>query len=780
MEDPRVGPGSNSLNRLHLLTSLVTGVTVMIAPLGFAANDTPAADALAQVVVTAQRRVERLQDVPISAQVVNGQTLADHNLTSLETLSQTVPAMQIVPGGPSNELYIRGIGSGGNESFDQSVGTFIDDIYHGRSRSTAATFLDLDRIEILKGPQTTFFGNNAIAGALNVVTKKPGNSFDAWARALYGEFGQYALEGAVGGPITDTLGARLALTDNGVLNGWIDNANLGRHEPEIHDVAGRLTLGFNPTRMLEATLKIEGGKDRNTGGSFGAFSIVNCPPPPPLPTSSLCSQALSQNLPLGLGSNRTFHSAGQGSELSNFESVLTINYDRGNHTFTSVSGFHSYHFNENFDADGLPATLLNTQIPEKYHQFSQEFRAASRTDGAIEYLTGAYFQTDQLVWSLPVGLFLVSPTVSAIQSLTPLIPYSPLGDNTIYSQSEHNYSVFGLVSWNPTDRLKLSAGLRGSWVKKDYTRTFFYGTATEDYGGIVPLPTADLQSLASFLGAPPRALSGSRSDNAWMPSTRAQYKINPRAMVYFSYTKGFLAGGFNATDPTGDAANLPFSPEYVQAYEAGLKSEWLDRRLLLNLSLFRSDYNNLQVAAWLKLPNLPNLVGVVRNAASSRSQGAEFEGQWVASNNFHISASVSFLNAYYVSYPNAGGTQLQQSAGQISQDLSGRPTLYSPPWSGSVIGNYSVRLPGGYEFTTELSPYFSSGYYNIYSDEGMFYQKHYVRLDSRLALGSSGGRWSVDLIGKNLTNRNILTVFGNPNLAAKQQPRSIAVQFRYH
>src|SRR5882762_5906458 len=196
---------------------------------------------LEEIIVTAQKRTENLQDVPVSVQVIGGQILAQQNHNSLEELTQTVPAVHISAGADqngSNSIFIRGIGSGSDPSFDQSVAVFTDDIYKGRSRMSEAAFLDLDRIEVLKGPQTTFFGNNAIAGALNIVTKKPGDHFDAWSRALYGMFGQYAVEGAVSGPITDTFGARLAVTRNGDDRGWIENVSLGEHAPRINNLAG--------------------------------------------------------------------------------------------------------------------------------------------------------------------------------------------------------------------------------------------------------------------------------------------------------------------------------------------------------------------------------------------------------------------------------------------------------------------------------------------------------------------------------------------------------------
>src|SRR6202051_4220293 len=227
-----------------------------------AAAPTASTDDTAQIqeiVVTAQLRSQNLQQVPISAQVVSGQVLTDQNLNSLPDLSQTVPAVHIGSSGRTSDLYIRGIGSGSSQAFDQSVGTFIDDVYYGRSRTSAGTFLDIDHLEILKGPQSTFFGNNAIAGALNIVTAKPGDTLDTSARLLSGMFGQYAVEGAIGGPITSTLGARVALTINGD-SGYLYNTNLNTHWPVDDDRAGRITLFFHPSDNFDAALKTEVAK----------------------------------------------------------------------------------------------------------------------------------------------------------------------------------------------------------------------------------------------------------------------------------------------------------------------------------------------------------------------------------------------------------------------------------------------------------------------------------------------------------------------------------------
>ena len=741
---------------------------------------------LEEIVVTAQRREERLQDVPLSAEVLERQILIERNLNSLNDVSEVMPSVHVGSNSRSANLYIRGIGSGESQTFVQSVGIFTDDIYHGRARMSGETFLDLDRIEVLKGPQSTFFGNNAIAGAFNIVTKKPTDTFDASTRELYGEHGQYAVEGAVGGPLTEALSVRVAAISEG-MTGWLNNETINRDVPGENNVAGRLTLLFRPGDELDTTLKIEGSKNRNIGAL--ALQDADCPPPAPFVAAGFCKSALNLGAPTGLGNNNIAQNSGQQILLDTSEYVLTVNYRRWDQTFTSVSGYYEYHYNENEDTDGTPLNLLNVQAPESYHQFSEELRAASPTNQPLQYLSGVYFHTDDLSFSHSNSYYFLTPTLEAAPAFASLAPYLPLGQDIHFSQPEETYSVFGSATWNATDSLTFGAGMRASWVNETYNWNLFYGTASEAYGGIVPLPPAQAALARKFANAAAlgvaNTLSGSRDDHALMPSARIQYSIDPAAMAYFTYGRGFKAGGFNGADTTGVAANLPFAAEHVDAYEIGLKSEWFDHKVRFNLDFFRSDYTDLQVAT-----NVGSASGaiesLVRNAASSRSQGAELEAQWLIGRDVRISTNITYDNARYISYPNVSPTQLQQFLGQTVQDLSGRPTEFAPEWDGTVTGSYTLHLPADYQLTTSLTGIFSSSYFLTGNDDPTVREGSYARLDARLSLETGDHHWALDLIGKNLTNTDILT-FGIPWPTAlgstwlqKEEPRNVAVQVRFH
>lgn len=741
---------------------------------------------LEEVVVTAQHRAERLQDVPISAQVLSGDTLIQQNMTSLNSVGQLAPSVHVGTGARSSNLYIRGVGSGPNQSFDQSVGVFVDDIYHGRSRITSATFLDLERLEILKGPQSTFFGNNAIAGAFNIVTAKPTSESAGWVRALGSPTGgtnggQYAIEGAIGAPISDAFAIRAAATYNGQ-RGWLENVNTGDLVPREENAAGRVTLRFAPNETFDVTLKVEAGRNDNEGGLY--LQNANCPPPAPFPTAGFCNTVLALGIPTGLDNNQYSVNDGSGSWLDTGEAVLTADYQIGGHTVTAVSGYYDYDFDFDIDTDGTPVTLLNVQAPERYHQFSQELRVASATGQPLEYLAGIYFQDDHLRTAQSLGFHFLTGTITGIPAFAPLVPYLPLGQVTAAVQGERVYSAFGSLTWNATDRLKLSAGVRASWVEKDFDWSLFYGTAAQGFGTVAPLPAA-VAPLPGFLGLGTSGeISVNRNDDAVMPSARIQYQLAPSAMTYASYSRGFKAGGFNVADTTAIAANLAFEPEHVDAYELGLKSEWLNRTLLVNLAVFRSEYTDLQVS--INQNNTGAVLSLVRNAAESTTQGVELETQWIVNESFRLAANLSYLDSKYDRYPNAGPTNAQKLAGLQVQDLSGHRTPFAPEWSGGLTGTYSAMLPGDYRFTTELTGSFRTRYDARNSDDPFHAQGGYTRLDARLTFENADRRWAFDVIGRNLTDR-VIFIYPTDQPASlgslliqKEQPRNIALQARYH
>lgn len=744
------------------------------------APETAQGHRLEEVVVTAQKRSESLQDVPLSVQVVSGQALADRNLNSLSDLSQTVPGVHVSTGGAANSIYVRGIGSNENSAFEQSVATFVDDIYRGRSRLSGAAFFDLERVEFLKGPQSTFFGNNAIAGALNIVTRKPGDKLEGAARALYGNHGNYALEAGYGGPVTEKFGMRVAGTWNGSHRGWMDNIDSGERLPIKRNVAGRVVFAYNPTDDFDITMKLEGSRNKITGTAFGNPSQwIHCAPPAPLPVNSVyreCSRALAQGVPIGLENDEVAGLPGQFNLLETFDSVLTANYRVSEHTVTSITGYTHYDSDLDYDAANVRNFQNSNQFRESSPQFSQELRIASPTGGTLEYLAGLYYQSNDLDSFIHTN----GPFLNAALAAGPLGPYLPWSYQRGFNQEEQVISAFGSLSWNVTERLKLNTGLRGSWVEKDFTGYLVYGTGSQLYGGMVPFPGA-LQLVSPLVGRPGEAFSKGRYD-AWMPSAGLQFELMPAVLSYVSYSRGFKAGGFNPLDAEASTVapdNGAYDPEYVNAYEAGLKSKWLDDSLLVNVAVFLSDYEDLQVTALLFQPLTGTYTASVRNAAKSRSQGVELEMRWAASGALELGANVTYLDAHYASYPNATPTALQRITGFPVQDLSGEPTDFAPEWSGSLLARYTAPLSDNYAATFEVTPFFTTKFFtSSATNDPLSEVPGYLYLDARITLAAIGRSWAVDLIGKNLTDR-IIPIRNQNGFGQKREPRTGAIQLRY-
>lgn len=786
------GPGNAAAfpkvrRRIALGAALAFGLASAVvladppAPAQPAQTDPEATPTLQSVVVTAQLRKENLQLVPVSADVVGGVTLAQQNLNDLAGLTQAMPDVHVGEDARSNDMYIRGIGSGVNPSFDQSVGIFEDGIYLGRSRDSEQQLLDLDRVEVLKGPQSTYFGNNAIAGAFNIVTVQPGDTPDFSARAFWGEYGQYTAQAAATVPLVqNVLSVRLAAIADGE-GGWLHNINLGNNSPDDNNQAYRVSLRYTPTDDLEVTLKSEAGRNRNSGSL--PFQYVNCPPPAPFTAAGFCATALANGEPTGLASHFTAASP-QGTSLDTVQEVLRVDYHFGGQTLTSISGYYRYGYHFDLDIDDQPPDLYQVSLPESYNQESEELHLASALGGPIEYLVGVYAQVDHLDVDTNQVYGFATPAFAA----TPFAPYTPIAQRIAFDQNEQSYAAFGSLTWNLTSQLKITPGVRLSWVNKEYTGDLAYGTAASPYGDLINFaPVSIQQAISRALGAGSLYnLSLQRQDKATQPSLKVQYQMAPQVMGYLSYVRGFKSGGFNASDTTGNAAVIPFAPEHVDAYEAGIKSELLRRHLQVNLDGFLMSYSDLQVAYQQLLPS-GSFEGVVNNAAAARSEGAELNLEWIVNPTLRFGIEGTYLDAYYEEYSNVSPTSLEiQELGKSAvQNLSGRPTEFSPHASGSANAVLSPRLPGGYSLSFEAIDRFSSGYFLTATDDPLARQNAYSRLDGRVALACPDG-FTVSLIGQNLTNQVIRTfaaplATSNGSFVEEQEmPRFWGVEVQYH
>jgi outer membrane receptor protein involved in Fe transport len=791
---------SMSTRRTRLPQLLCRSVIYTLAATGSAYAQAPDAGAgvqsvggdsesqLQSVVVTAQRREQRLQDVPVAVSVVSGSSLESANIRSLEDLSEHVPALKITTGVLVDLLNIRGVGSGNNPGFEQSVATFEDGVYRARSRATRVALFDIDQVEVLKGPQTTFFGDNAIAGALNISTRKPGPEFAYNGSATYGfEDGEYDTEGGVTLPASDTLSFRVAARLSG-MQGYVDNG-VGGKGPDDISQQGRLSMRWTPNADLRSDLRIDYGHSR-TQNAF-PFELIGCPPPAPFangPTTT-CARFQALNPGQAVDGALNYHSDSPPT-FANYdfmETAFTNALQVGTGTLSSITGY----FNHNYSGrvqfvpmaivspvaagyDGFPA-----QSYENYHQISQELRYQSAAGGVFEYMFGTYYSTSDLHYTNFFGYsynaFGASPSVAALGTTAA----TPITARLGYGGSDRTLSGFASATIRPFDGLRINLGARYTSVHKTATRTSPFGTSNnDDPSTFVIFPSPQLQAaLTSLVGAFQIPFANpSRTDDKFMPSAGVQYDVTQNIMSYATFTQGFKAGGYSFTGRPVD-----YNPETVNAYEVGLKGQFFDRRLAVNADVFRSNYQNLQESTIITSPFNPPF-SLVQNAAQSRSQGVELNAELALMRHLSITTDLAYLDSKYLSYPAGACTILGSATGCVSQDLSGKQRPYSPKYSGNLGLDMRWALLGN-EIRVNPSVYVTSGFFESATADPLLYQGGYAKFDMRIGYGPDDGRWAVAVIGRNLTDRltsgfrQSITGTIGATMAIPDPPRVIALQF---
>ncbi|MGV3593450.1 MAG: TonB-dependent receptor [Gammaproteobacteria bacterium] len=814
-----------------------------------------------EIFVTAQKREQSLQDVPIAVSAVTGDALQAQNLGEVEALSMQLPNIHISESGIGDKLFIRGIGSGINAGFEQSVGTFVDGVYYGRSLQTRSQFLDIERVEVLRGPQSTFFGNNAIAGALNITTRRPDREFSGYVNTFYEfEHDERHVEAAIGGALTDTLSARIAGLSSG-LDGWVTNLNTGQPAGEERNRALRASFLFTPNDTFDALLKVEGGsfdvRGRNVQtldcppatGAAGTCAVTATPvhaafgpafaaplfpnfddrfdtntqyngPVPRSFTAAVDSLGAAEAR-LPIPQPAAVLSARDVGDLQNTNTTLTLNWQLAAHMLTAVSGFSRYEFDFRQPTDFVPLPLAGAEQLEEFDQFSQEVRLVSDTSDTLDYMLGAYWQTNELDVREDIYLYLPPPYFQPAATFftdacraparqndpTCRLPATIAGVDSLHAQEEDSWAGFGSLTWHIGDALRVTFGARYTHVEKSLDRR----QAIEDRapGVTVPCIPQVAAALACTTGAPllitaanpPRgrafgwkqgALALERNVSEFTPSLNLQWDMNDDAMLYASYTEGFKAGGFDQRNLFLSAVTGQFEPESVDAAEFGLKSRLLDDALMLNVALFRSDYDDLQVSTFDGVVNF-----LVNNAGSAHTQGIETDMRWALGDSLVFSAAVAVLDAQWEDYRDAQCTALELAlapnascfvspgTGLLVQDLSGADMLMAPDWSGNVGVEHYWTLGGGLELQTQLLVYFEDDKFLATDNDPATLQERFAKVNLRVALVGNGG-WELAFVGRNLTNEltsphieDLPLRSTNSFFALTDRPRTYAVQGQY-
>jgi iron complex outermembrane recepter protein len=745
-----------------------------------------AAPMLEEVLVTAQKREESLMDVPISILAVSGEKISNAGINDLSELSAYVPNLTITEGTINTNIFMRGVGSGNNRAFEQSVGMFIDGIYMGRSRQFRAPFFDLERVEVLRGPQGILFGKNTIAGAINLTTAKPhvGEEFNGSVSVEYEpEYGTETGMAIISGDVTDTLAMRLAYKHRSS-DGWVENTGLNSDGPETKENTLRLAFSWEPSSDWQIDGKFEQSEFESEGL---AVQPVFSEPVGGL-ANFVAAASLANDPTFETKPNDRKSTDGILSDDSRDTTVkngaLNIDYALGDHTLSLVSGYSYYEYQDTLDADFAPISFLSTIDDSDFTQWSQEIRLSSPGGEKFDYITGVFWQKNELAADsdndvdvlTDLGPFF-DATYDFLKGLGVIPPFvnpTNFSRDNRFEQDTETWSAFFQGTLSLTNDVRLIAGARYTHETKEFNRQ---GKFAEFQDNDTPAGL-DASVTAALLGleVPVADYDEKRTENHFTPSMKIQWDVNDSIMTYALVEKGFKSGGFNSNIDTS-LESAQFDEEEALSYEAGLKSTVADGRGEINLAIFRTEYDDLQVSSW------NGISFDVGNAAESIAQGVELDGRFALTDNLTVGGSIAYLDSTYSDFED-GPCAVSVAAEDQPCDLTDRPTQFASDWTSNLFVDYNMPLDNGMEFRAGIDiNYTDDMFLDTDLDENLT-QDAYTKVNARIALAGTDNVWEVTLIGKNLTDKTTLgTGYDQPLVAGGyvafvEAPREISVRLK--
>ena len=673
---------------------------------------------LEEIIVTAEKREASLQDVPISITAVTGEMIEQSAIDDIMDLYVQTPGLSFSRAGGEAQVYVRGIGTDAfGVTIDSSVAMHMDGVYLARPQMGLAQFLDVERVEILKGPQGTLYGRNATGGAINIISRMPSAAQDGYVTAGLGSFERRELRAAFNVPMNDAWNGRVAaryLKDDGFTE---DLDPAGANSIDDQDmIALRGILAYDDGGRVDATVIVD-----YTDFKSGNRTSV--------PLDGLSFAVVNGAIPRGFDETRndldTFHDWDTGGV------TLDLGFDIADGIkLTSVTGFRDYESDFFFNTDGTEIEVTRSYFQYETDQLSQEFRLASDNDGAMNWLLGAYYLDEDKKGALGLGRN-THPAFGQVSFIIPNV------DTT------KAYAVFGEVDYQFNDRWSGTLGVRYSDEEKtDFTSV---GAIFGDFTGL-----ASTGSVVQFF---------TRTDKkSWTdvsPRAVLSYTPNDETLIYGSITKGFKSGGWNFSD--GSPA---FEPEEVVSLELGFKTDLAGGRVRLNGSLFSYDYTDLQISTFL------NGLTIVTNATDASVWGAEVELTALLSEAFVLSANLGYLSAEFDRFQGAfgrcpadatpaelAGPCMGAAAGEIRAiELGGNTLQNAPEFKANVHGTYTIALAGGGQVTLFGQVSHQSELFHTQFNDPVTSQDAITLLDARAAWTSADDKYEVALYGKNLTD----------------------------
>jgi iron complex outermembrane receptor protein len=665
------------------------------------------------IIVTARRRQETAQEVPVAISVIRGDSIEATGNFNVVKLQQLAPTLQVYTSNPRNtSVNIRGLGVPfglTSDGFEQGVGIYVDDVYNSRVAAATFDFLDVDQVEVLRGPQGTLYGKNTTAGAINITTNQPTFDFEGRAEVSVGNLNYRQAKAAISGPLTDKIAARIAIAATS-RRGTLYNVTSDRWINEQDNLGLRGQLLFQPNEDLSITVAGDYSKQNPEGYGTTYVRVGRTQRALARQYDALVAAVNAANP----GRNYAVPSTNPYDRLTDLDASLNagnkiggasvrVKWDVGPGTFTSISAWRFWDWKPENDRDFTGLSIVSkSQNPSQQDQYSQEFRYNYEGD-KIDFVVGLFgFKqridtqgteqqgADASKWSL-TGALADNPAV--LQGLT--------ATNTQYLKST-SAALFGQLSWKVTDALTIQPGARVNYDKKS---GFYRRVVTNGAGQIINCTPAPGTSLPAILAAQCgvyQPQESAPSDSAWnfTYDLNVNYKVAPDILAYATYAKSFKTLGINQNGLPLNADNTvnydasTVKPESIDHFEIGLKTQFFDRRATFNLSAFRTDIKDFQ--ATVNGGQFGTVRGYLANADKVRTQGIEADLKIVASDRFTAYANGAYTDAKYKKFTNApcppelsGGT-LQGANAVPDYSQPGVPGALSPRQC-DISGQ---RLPG--------------------------------------------------------------------------------------
>ncbi|MCO2797141.1 TonB-dependent receptor [Pseudomonas aeruginosa] len=730
--------------------------------------------ALGKVTVTARRREEDSQKVPTPITVLGGETLEAQRISRVQDLQQVLPSVNVAYiHARQSSVAVRGIGNNpASDGLEGSAGIYLDNVYLGRPGMAVFDLLDIEQLELLRGPQGTLFGKNTTAGVLNISTRAPTFTAERTVEVSGGQDGYFQGRGTVSGPLGETLAGRLSayrtrddgyiknIHDDNYLNGGERQGARGQllFEPN-EDFSLRWIADYNEEDSSNGSMVVYGGAERfwQRAALVGASPLRD-------------PQRRKVNI-----NGRQHVSVHQGG------SSLEANWNlAGGYRLTSISAYRYWHFTPANDEQLNVSAINDTGVEVHDRQFSQEIRLASPTGGAFDYVVGAYAFRQNLgnktftSYGPLADLYLLGANLGAL--------------NDTYSKANgkietDSFALFAQGTWHLTERLDFTAGLRGTYEEKNAKVERFAplgGAAVGGVGAAVrngQLGAYDSGDLSQYNFAPSALLSLS-------------YQFSDDLLGYASLSHGEKSGGVNlavGSAPSAGADSLLVGPECANDAELGLKSTLFDRRLLLNANLFWTGIHGYQATTLYQAPGSTQLVQVLANAGSVRSRGLEFEATALPLRGLTLNFNGSYNDVTYLSFKDAPcPAEVSTRPGAPSScDLSGQRVVGASKWIANLNGEYQWRLDDRFQ------PYVSASYAYRSAAEGTLDNSDLSKIDGyalvNLAAGLRSdlgdGQLDTSVWLKNAFDKDYyLSAFASINgsyTASVGQPRTLGVSLRY-